>query len=246
MAKKELTWSREDVHMLRYLAKKGASIDEISEKLNRSRNAIVLSAKRYSVQIYQPGRKWSAEDLDYLRRTWGKIQLCFLSHHLHRTPSAIAQMAHEMRLDAVYQSSEDIGLMDFVRATGISRERILYTLVPKWGFPIKKLRNGTKQFYYYVDFEHILPWMETHQDLYDASKIKEDFFVEPDWLKEKRRKDTKDPSYLDNNVRRRAWSEQDVSRLKYLAKKGYTPRQIAEEIGRTPGAVIAKMWTVQM
>lgn len=246
MAKRELAWSKEELSALRHLASKGSTIEEISEKVHRSRHAVVLTARRYDIPIYQPGRKWSAEDRDFLRRNWGKVPLRYLSQRLHRRPSAVAEMAYKMKLDSVYQSSEDVGLMDFVRGTGISRDRILKNLVPKWGFPIKRIRNGTKQVYYYVDFEAILPWMEAHQDLYDASKITEGYFVEPDWLKEKRRRDIADPSYLNGNVRRRAWREQDVARLKYLAKKGLTPRQIAEQIDRTPGAVIDKMWKIQM
>lgn len=246
MARKELNWSKEDLDMLRSFANKNTPISKIAKTLNRSQNSIRLTAKRHGIQLYLPGRVWEKNDKEFLKRHWGVVPLWYLSNKLHRTGSAIIEMAHKMRLEPIYYKSEDIALMDFVRASGISRERILNTLAPKYGFPLIKRKNGAKQSYYYIDFEKILDWMEQHQDLYDASRIEEDFFVEPQWLKEKRRKDAKDNSYLPWNVRRRLWTDQDIANLKQLAKYGYTPKQIAEKMGRSHQAVLEKMWSVKI
>lgn len=246
MAEKELMWSLKDLFTLRYLAENGKTIDDISKALHRSRNAVILTAKRYGIEIYQPGRKWRDKDRDFLRRTWGKASLWYISRYLHRSPQAVMQMAHKMRLDPISRNSEDLGLMDFVRATGIKRERILKTLTPKYGFPLIKRKFGVKQSYYYVDFDKILDWMEAHQDLYDASKIEDGFFIEPPWLTEKRRRDREDNSYLHWTARRKLWQEPEISTLKQMAKDGKTPREIGEKLKRSKGGVIDKMWKVRM
>lgn len=246
MAKRELTWSKEDLELLRQLSPKNLPINEIADQLHRSPNAVKLTAKRYGIQLCQLHRNWKNDEKEYLKRNWGKQPLWYISSILHRDEHAIAQQAHKMKLDALWKSSEDIGLMEFVRGTGIKRERIIKTLAPKYGFPLKKKRNGEKQGYYFVDFDAVLPWMEQHQDLYDGSKIQDGFFVEPDWLKEKKRRDISDNTYLSYYVRRRPWTERDISNLKYMAKKGLGPTKIAKELDRSMGAVIAKMWTVQM
>lgn len=246
MAKKELSWLKEDLDRLRSSADRCSSINEISEMLNRSPNSVRLTAKRYGIELHYSGRIWSKNDKDFLRRHWGVVSLWYLSNKLHRSGSAIIEMAHKMRLEPIYHKSEDLGLMDFVRATGIKRERILDTLVPKYGFPLIKRKNGAKQNYYYVDFEKILDWMEKHQDLYDASIIEEDFFIEPQWFKEKRRRDREDNSYLHWTARRKPWQESELSELKQMAKDGKTPREIGEKLGRSQGGVIDKMWKIQM
>lgn len=246
MARRDLNWSKEDLMLLRDLATKCTSTSDISKRLNRSQNAIRLTAKRYGIELYHPGRIWKNEDKDFLRRHWGVVPLWYLSNKLHRSGSAVIEMAHKMRLEPIYHKSEDIGLMDFVRATSIKRERILKTLAPKYGFPLIKRKNGERQTYYYVDFEKILGWMEQHQDLYDASEIDDDFFVEPRWLTEKRRRDKEDNSYLHWSARRRPWQESEISALKQMAKAGKTSREISEKLGRSQICVIDKMWKVQM
>lgn len=246
MARRDLNWSKEDLDTLRKLSKQCVSMKEISKALNRSPNAVYLTAKRYGIQMHHSGRNWTDSDKDFLRRHWGVVPLWYLSDKLHRSGTAVVEMVHKMRLEPIYHKSEDLALMDFVRATGITRERIVHTLAPKHGFPLIKRKNGEKQTYYYVDFEKILTWMEQHQNLYDASKIEKDFFIEPPWLVEKRKHDEIDNSYLYWGARRKPWQESELRVLKQMAKAGKTPREIGEHLGRSHSCVLDKMWQVQM
>lgn len=237
-------WSDVDVAKLRRLADEGWSQERLGDELGRTPNAIRMAARRYGVELYQPGRPWTAEDRDYLRRYYGRVALVTVARRLHRDEESVVQQAHKMRLGAVYGSSEDIPLADFIRATGISRDRILGTLVPRHGFPLARRCYGLKRKYYFVDFELILPWMRSHQDLFDASRVEDGFFVpEPDWLREKRRRDRDDNSYLSWDVRRSYWSEREVATAWMLYGLGRSVEEIAERVGRSPGAVAARLAT---
>lgn len=240
-------WQEQDLDKFRSMAKAGKSIKQISESLHRTETAVQLTARRYGIEIYTPGRLWRAEDLEYLRRSWGYVRLDILCQKLHRSPAAIAERARRMKLGAASKRSEDIPLKDFALATGIGEYRIIYSLAPRYGFPLKSRKVGRRQrqSYWFVDFEKILTWMQQHQNLYDASLIKEGFFVEPDWLKEKRRRDCKDNSYLNCYIRRRPWTERELSLAKFLAEEGWTPTEIATRVDRSPGAISNKLMALR-
>ena len=237
-------WSKADLAKFRKLAKEGKTLEDLAEEFGRSIDSIRLTGRRYNIDIYQPGRMWTKPDREYLRRSWGYIGLNTICKKLHREPDAIVQQAARMKLGPAYYRSEDILLADFCRATGISRDRVLGTLAPKYGFPLVRRKASKQQEFYYVDFAKILGWMEAHQDLYDGSMIEDGFFVEPDWLRAKRRRDQDDNSYLDYNVRRTYWSEREAATAKFLYGLGKTPQEIATRVDRSPKAIAYKLSTI--
>lgn len=237
------TWSEKDVTKLRNLAAQGKSVEEIAELMNRTDNAIYIAARRRGIKIYQSNRKWSLEELDYLKRSWGKISVESIAKHVHRDVSAVCQQAHKMRIGPLYNNSENISLADFCRATGISRDRVMGTLAPKHDFPLLSKKYGKQKYYYFVDYNNILKWMKKHQRLYDASMIQDGFFVpEPEWLKNKRRRDRFDKSDITQDAIRRPWTSQEISHAKLLRRQGYSVKQIADKIGRNIPAVRSKLY----
>ena len=95
--------------------------------------------------------------------------------------------------------------------------------------------------YWFVYFERILDWMRDHQDLYDGSRVEVDFFVEPEWLRVKRRRDMYDNSYLSWDVRRSYWTDDDVSTAWILFGLGHSFDEIGARIGRSGKAVMWKL-----
>lgn len=240
-APRSAPWTEADVHGLRSMAAAGADIAAIAEALGRTENAVRLKAGKLGVMVYQEGRAWSVEELDTLRREWGYINVSMIAKHVHRTVDAVCQQAHKMRLGPVYGLSEDLALSGFCEATGISRDRVRQ-LALKYEFPLVSHKYGKRQYYYFVDIEAILPWMERHQGLFDGSAVEEGYFVpEPEWLVRKRRRDREDNTYLPYNIRKEWWTRQEIDRAKYLMRIGRSYRQIAAELGRSPLALAAKM-----
>lgn len=238
---RSIPWTDADAYRLKSMAAAGADLETIASALDRTENAVRIRAARLGIMIYQEGRVWSVEELDTLRREWGYINVSTIAKHVHRSVDAVCQQAHKMRLGPVYGLSEDLALSGFCKATGISRDRVRQ-LALKYGFPLVSRKYGKRQYYYFVDIEAILPWMERHQGLFDGSAVEEGYFVpEPEWLVRKRRRDREDNTYLPYNIRKEWWTRQEIDRAKYLMKIGRSYRQIAEELGRSPLALAAKM-----
>ena len=235
-------WSERDVMRLRDLAAEKKTVAEIADALDRTENAIRSKAKKTGILIYQPGRKWRLEEIDYLRRNWGRVAVSTIAKNLDRDVSGVVQKAHKMRLPPVYNNAENISMADFCRATGISRDRIMGTLAPKHDFPLLSKKYGKQQYYYYVDFDAILGWMESHQSMYDATMIEDGFFVpEPDWLKKKRYGDRLDKDGISQDAKRRWWTKNEVDHALLLRQMGYSIEQIAKKLGRGTWAVRSKL-----
>lgn len=234
---KEIEWPAENIEKLRELAQTHTTA-EIAKEFGKTPTAIRIKAKRLGIVLEKAPRTWTAEDMDYLRRNWGKLTVATLASTLHRDPAAIHQRAHVMHLPPIYTASEDICLSDFIEATGIGRDRIVRHLAVHHDFPLKKKKISCRKSYYYVIWDEILDWLEGHQDLFDASLVSQDFFIpEPQWLTEKRIRDRKDKSDINYQVTKRPWTQQDKDKAKYLLSIGMDHDFIAKELGRSKKAV---------
>lgn len=232
-------WSDLEESKLRQLAKKNKTLAEIADAVGRSEESCQNKARKLGVVINGIPRHWTVEDYETLRQLWGKTQLASIAKQLKRTKQAIISQARKLKLPPCYACSEDILLADFCRDTGISRFSVIETFVPRYNFPIKSEKPGKKRFYYYVDSEHILEWMEKHQELYNASQIPIFYFgEEPEWLSRKRKADY----YTETNTqsgkfKATRWSIDEINKLRCLIARDMTYAEIANELGRSEKAV---------
>lgn len=229
-------WSEAEIETLKRLALAGYGVDKISEHIDRSINSIAIKARKLGIRIYNRS-KYSIEDLDYLRRSWGKVRISTMASELHRSVEAVLQQGHKMKLPPLYRSSEDIPLSMFCEATGITRDRVR-RLTLSHNFPLKSTKQGRKQLYNFVDFEKILPWMESHQHLFNGANIEEDFFIpEPKWLIHKRKYDKEHPDELHFQIRKKKWTAQEDKQLCDYVKMGLNYEEIGERLNRVPSTV---------
>lgn len=236
-------YSEEDLLKMRKMAADNKSLSDIADALDRSEESVMLKARRLKIAIKGVARRWSVEDMDTLRRTWGREPLSKLAKELKRDESAIRTKARKMKLPPCYLQSEDIPLAEFCRDTGIGRSRIMHTLVTKFGFPIKSMKPCSKQIYHYVDIEKIVPWLESHQSLYSAAGIPLYYFgEEPEWLVQKRKADFSiESETIDGKFKWEKWSDDDVSRLKDFINMGLSREEIASRLGRSVHSVKDKI-----
>lgn len=236
-------WSQEEIDKFRDYVLSGESLDGLVEKTGRTEKAVKDKARQLGLKIKGVASNWRVEDLDYLRRNWGRVSLETLAKKLGRTENAIVARAFILKLPPCYTQSEDIPLSEFSRDTGISSVRITRTLAVKFDFPIKSKKPGKTRYYFYVDIERILPWLESHQSLYSAAKIPLYYFgEEPDWLAEKRKADSYlESETVDGKWKAEHWSEADLRKLKDMVANRKSQAEIANELGRTEGAVRAKL-----
>lgn len=228
-------WTEEDMAKLRELAASGKKYPQIAKELGRTVGAVRAKVFAHKIIVYgAEKREWTEEEDEYLRENWGQTSLASMCKALHRTDVAVKQRACSvLQLGRADELTDYVKIAEFVDLSGISRDRILYTLVPKYKFPIVKkvvLRNRQ----YFIDLAKVLKWMEKNQRLYDGSRVSQDLFVqEPQWLAEKRRQDRENKANVNSYAIVKIWTPNDLLRLKDLVRIGYNYTEIAREFGVT-------------
>lgn len=235
MATKYRVWTEEDMAKLRELAASGKSYDEIAQEMGRTVAAIRARTFTYKIIVFGAEKRiWTPEEDEYLRENWGQSNLTSMKKALHRTEVAIKQRAcNVLRLGRADELTDYVKIAEFASLSGISRDRIVNTLVPKHKFPVvRKIVLNNRQ--YFVDLGKVLKWMETHQVLFDGSRVSEDLFVpEPEWLTEKRIQDRENKEHVHSHAIVKLWTHAELMRLKDLVRIGYDYSKIAKEFGVT-------------
>lgn len=232
-------YSEADIAKLRDMAFKGKSLKVIAKALDRSEKSVQNKAREYGIVIKYLNRVWTPQEMDTLRRVWGKKPLSRISRELKRTPTAIIGKARVMKLPPCYLSSEDITLSEFCRDTGISYYSILNSFVIKYNFPLKSMKPGKRKIYHYVCIDKILQWLEENQSLYSAAGIPQYYFgVEPDWLVKKRRADMSfQTETVDGRFKAKRWTAEEVCKLRDWISHGISYEEIASRLERSESAV---------
>lgn len=225
------------------LAANNKTVAEIADILGRTETSVKRKANELHVAIKDHERRWTIEDMDTLRRQWGRVSLKSLAAELKRSEQAVIGRARVLHLPKCYLESEDIPLSEFSRDTGISRHRITKTLAIKFGFPIKSMKPGEKRLYLYVDINEILPWLERNQPLYSAANIPQYYFgEEPEWLVEKRKKDSNvDSKTILGKFDMKRWTEEEFCLARDWVAMGISQAEVASRLGRSENSVRNKL-----
>ncbi len=224
-------WTDKEIEELKKLINEGMKICDIAKQLGKSYESVNCKMRRMGIKS-QVNRVWTEEDIDFLSENWGLKSLKTIATKLNRTQIAVKYQAQKLGLGNARDNSLNVKLVDFIANTGLSKDRIV-KLASKNEFPLIKQRLEKRTFYF-VNLERVLEWMEENQDLYDGSKISHDLFVnEPDWLKNKRIKDSKSKKELKSSAVTRKWSKDELMQLKDMITIGYTYQEIADRLNRT-------------
>lgn len=88
--------------------------------------------------------------------------------------------------------------------------------------------------YLVVQQQELIKYLENHPEDWNAANIPDDSLIRGfPWYKEKKQTDTKTRYY---------WTEEEVSKLKYLRHEGYSIREIAEQMGRSESSIKFKLY----
>lgn len=181
-------------------------------------------------------RKWTAEEIDYLRENWGHVTIDGLCKHLNRSPNAILVKKNRLGLGPYLDSGDYVTLSQLMIAvTGshsYSYQKISW--IENRGLPVhkKKVQQKTVCVVYLEDF---WTWAEKNRSFIDFSKMEPlALGKEPSWVPEQRKKDfaafaiqRKDP-----------WTSDEESRLIMLLKQHrYGYAELSEMLHRSAGAI---------
>lgn len=180
-------WKAPEIKFLEKNWKK-LSLSEIAQEVNKTEEEV--SKKACSLYLNQ-GKIWSELELNFLEKQWGKINKLTICKRLGRTKSAIEKKATHLNLGPCTEAN--LELMTVYKASqilGIDRRKIL-SWNKKHELKIHSINLLGHKKTNMVNIEEFFEWLESHQELWDASKIERyGFGIEPEWLKNKIKQDT--------------------------------------------------------
>lgn len=218
--------------------------EEIATSLHRQPHAVY--ARGVSLGLFRRKaaikghRTWTAEDLDYLRESWGTVSVGVMCRRLKRTKGAIINKSRRLGLGAYLDSGDYITLNQLlIAATGTNAAYSYKTIswVKNRGLPVHtKTINSKKVRVVYLD--EFWEWAEKNRSFLDFSKMEPlALGEEPAWVAEQRRKD-----YQAFAIQRKdPWTPDEESRLIMLLKQHrYGYAELSEMLHRSAGAIQRK------
>ena len=229
-------WTEEENEFLKKLAI-DTHYEDIAKIMHKSPNAIYLRAKRLGITLIQDRRAWTSEEENYLIEHWGTDSIEKIAKNMQRSVYSIKVKATRLGLGYMCKANtEQLTVADISYYLGVSHDRITETW-KKLGLKLKKKKVTNKYSYYCISIENLMEFLKDHQDLWNAFYLELNIFgIEPDWLREKRRKDALNPP-----IEYHTWTNAEIKLAIDLLKIGYDYEKIAERLHRTPIAVAYKL-----
>lgn len=239
--KQSIRWTNEEIEFLK--ANWGImKLPVLAEKLNRTEAALRKKARRLELSEKYINN-WSQEDINYLIEHWGGTEFRTLRKRLKRTHYAIKKKAYELNLGpAVSAMGEFLTVYRISQAIGVKRETVL-NWGNSYGLPVE-VRSLNKKPTYMVQYDELMIWLEENQDKWNASKMESYALgIEPEWLKEKSKRDKVIPHKVD----KRFWTPEEDAQIRCLYLSGLTTREIAFKLkNRTPKAVEKRLTRINL
>lgn len=220
-------WTDEEIKKLKEMAKAGKSKKKIAATLGRTEHAVDMKLFRLGIQIRKKNRFWTPEEDAEFAADWSNPEKSnqYLCRKYNRTRIALIDRAFMLGLGSRPISDMYLTIPAVSEEMQVSYDRV-YTWI-RLGLKTRKNRSGRGK--YLIRQEDLLKFLEAHQDLFNASLISDYLFhSEPDWLKEKRKRDTQ--KYAEYN--RLEYSNDDDKQIVRMFEHGKTDKEIADALGR--------------
>lgn len=181
-------------------------------------------------------RKWTKEDVEYLKEKWGTVSIPYIAQKLNRSVNAIKLKAGRLNLGPMLENGSYVTLNQVAIALTGRPFSSYYkkSWIENRGMPVhnKKVMNNTFKIIYLDEF---WKWAEKNRSFLDFSKMEPlTLGKEPAWVNEQRKKD-----YKSNALQRKdRWTPYEDDKLRYLLKQQkYGYAEVAEILYRSEGAI---------
>lgn len=189
-------------------------------------------------------KRWTHEEIEYLKENWGTKSVPALAEKLGRSQSSILARKEKLHLGAFLDNhpkgAVTLGAV-FTALKARYHNYIMTSWVEQRGLPVftKKVRNRKFRM---VELEKFWKWAEKNQDFLDFSKFEPlSLGPEPEWVNVKRSRDRLKKIH----VSKTPWTKNEDERLiKYLRDNKYTADEISKLLCRSSGAVIRRISTL--
>lgn len=244
----ELELTEDILNAIKKLHDKGHYISSISEITGLTQDQVKRGLKQLGEKPKVYHKHWTQEEDDWLRKKWGRVSVKYMSIHLDRSVLAVTQRAYKLGFPSLTDAFDmhretEIRRADFIRYTGISADRLMDNLIPKYGFPVHYRHEYGKHKTMLIDIEEATEWFGNNLDKFNSLKMNPDFFFElPDWWEAKRAADKElEQSNNSHKFERYQYTKQDEEYLRLYMKQNRSYEEIAKLLGKSEKSVIYKV-----
>lgn len=184
------------------------------------------------IRKYGKHKYWTEKEekqLKILSKTKTSYQIAKI---MGRTRSSIDSKRDRLGIDDCMTTTDKIIAKQIGALVG-QHEKSIYQRWRKAGLPLKPFANH----YYAISEKELVNFMKQHNELWRASQCDYDFFCRYDWFLERLKKERDGTDIISHHRKWKEWTEYEKSRAKMLYQKGMMQKDIAKELGRSPGAI---------
>lgn len=182
-------WTKEEEEVLLELLTSYSSF-EVAQILCRSEESLLEKAKELGYHITLKNRRWTKEEETILSDLWGSKPISQIAEQLNRTISALTNKAHSLGLGSQIENNYDgLRISEISNIFQVNRNVILTSWVAL-GLKLDFRKRSNYSVYAYVQIENLYEFLKANQNIWDSRILEKNIFgIEPDWLKEKRKRD---------------------------------------------------------
>lgn len=183
-------------------------------------------------------RKWTQEEVDYLRNAWGNVSVKSITKHLSRSVYSVLNKVNKLKLGAFLSCGDRYVTLSYLSEAVYGNQSSGGYIKISWaqnrGLPLHTICRQKEKFeVVYID--EFWEWAYKNQSFLNFSKFEKYYLgVEPDWVDKKRRADIRHShKYITS-----PWTAVEDERLKkFLAEHKYSYRELSILLNRTEGAI---------
>lgn len=174
------------------------------------------------------GRRWTEEELTFLEENISSKTVAQIAKLLGRSFASVNIKLNRMGLYGFEKSTDLLTMNQLCIMMGVEHR----TVIKKW--KAKGLHIGKRGNYLVIRQEDLIKFLKAHPEDWNAAAVTDDsILMRYDWYKEKKKTDMK-KSYF--------WTSRELSTLKLLRRRGYSVREIAEQMNRSECSIRCQLY----
>ncbi len=182
------------------------------------------------------GKKWTTEEVDYLKDSWGTYSIDSICKKLGRSKCAIMNKVKRLELGPFLENGDYITFKQLVEALGYNGTGgyLAKSWIKNRKLPVMNKKVG-KTSVKVINLDDFWKWAEKNKAFLDFSKFEPmTLGVEPSWVKKKREYDVKKKTIIQKNV----WTQKEDEYLIFLLNQyKYSYKDISKKMNRSEGAI---------
>jgi len=194
-----ILWTKEEITQLRDLIPTHTTL-EIAIIMNKTEDAVYQKAYKLELNVKGKSRRWTIEDEEVLKNMWGGYSIEYIAKKLDRTSSAITNRAYVLKLGSVIANNFDgLTIQEICDLFAVNENTVRVNWV-SLGLIFTKKKISASRSYSFVTIDDLYTFLGKYQNIWDSRMLEKNILPpEPEWLIEKRKRDSLLPILIPKN-----------------------------------------------